>query len=86
LDFSSYGTQIQTVYDFIMSIVVVVEVILIIATVWNIVQDVFLLKAAGHSELEYAQDSNVQLWGFIFATSDAAILSLVTGFILYSTW
>ena len=86
MDFSSYGTQIQTVYDFIMSIIVVIEVILIIATVWNIVQDVFLLKSAGHSELEYAQDSNVQLWGFIFATTDAAFLSLVTGFILYSTW
>jgi hypothetical protein len=86
LDFSSYSDEIQGIYDFIMGIVLIIEVILIFAITWNIVQDVFLIKSSRHTELEYAQDSTVQLWGFLYAFTDAAFLSLVTGAILYATW
>ena len=80
------GDQVQAIYDFIMTIVILIEIILVLAIGYNIAQDVFLMKSARRSDLEYAQDSTIQLWGFIFAISDAAFLTLVTGGFLYLNW
>jgi hypothetical protein len=69
-----------------MTIVVLIEIVLVLAVGSNIAQDVFLMISARRSDLEYAQDATIQLWGFIFAISDAAFLTLVTGGFLYINW
>ena len=52
--------------------------------IYNVMQDVFLIYSASRRDLEYAQDSKIQLLGFFFAISDAAFLTLVTGGFLYN--
>jgi hypothetical protein len=69
-----------------MTIIVQIVIVLVLAVGYNIAQDVFLIKSARHSDLKYAQDATIQLWAFIFAISDAAFLTLVTGGILLFNW